>query len=58
MAVLLRSVASFSIDSPHTGMQTYDVRYPKIPIAAISIEDAEMLARMQVRCPLAPVSLA
>jgi carboxypeptidase Q len=44
--MLLRSVAPFSIDSPHTGGTHYDPAYPAIPAAAISIEDAEMLQRM------------
>lgn len=39
----------FSIDSPHTGLLSYDEKYPKIPAAAISVEDAEMLQRMQNR---------
>ncbi len=39
----------FSIDSPHTGLLSYDEKYPKIPAAAISVEDAEMFQRMQDR---------
>lgn len=49
VAALVRSVASFSIDSPHTGIQTYASGVRPIPVACISIEDAELLARMQGR---------
>jgi carboxypeptidase Q len=45
VGALVRSVASFSIYSVHAGGQ-----YSKaIPIAAITVEDAEMLQRMQNR---------
>jgi len=47
VAVLIRSIASFSIQSPHTGSTRYDTTVAKIPAAALSIEDAEMLHRMQ-----------
>lgn len=46
VGALVRSVTPFSIESPHTGMQVYDEKYTKIPVAAIAIEDAEMFARM------------
>jgi carboxypeptidase Q len=49
VAVLIRSVASFSIQSPHTGSTRYDSTVARIPAAALSIEDAEMLHRMQDR---------
>lgn len=38
--MLVRSVASDSISSVHTGYQEYDPKYPKIPAAAITVEDA------------------
>lgn len=47
--MLVRSVASASISSVHTGYMEYDPQYPKIPCAAISVEDAEMFSRMQSR---------
>jgi carboxypeptidase Q len=49
VAVLIRSVASFSIQSPHTGSTRYDQSVAKIPAAALSVEDAEMLHRMANR---------
>jgi carboxypeptidase Q len=49
LASLSRSAASHSIDSPHTGMMTYDPAYPKIPAASLSVEHADMLDRFQQR---------
>ena len=49
VACLVRSVASFSIRSPHTGRTTYDSTVARIPAAAVSVEDAMMLRRMQDR---------
>ena len=47
--MLVRSVASSSIYSVHAGYQEYDPAQPKIPAAAITVEDAEMFQRMQDR---------
>jgi carboxypeptidase Q len=49
VASLIRSVASFSIRSPHTGVMLYDSTVARIPTAALSVEDAEMLHRFQDR---------
>lgn len=49
VASLIRSIAPFSINSPHTGWQDYSDKVPKIPTACITIEDAEMLWRMATR---------
>ena len=50
VAMLLRSVASFSINSPHTGATRYDSTVARrIPAAAITVEDAMLLHRMQDR---------
>ncbi len=49
VACLIRSVASFSMRNPHTGETIYDSTSPKIPAAALSVEDAEMLHRFQDR---------
>ena len=49
VACLIRSVASNSIRSPHTGQTRYDSTVAKIPAAALSVEDAMMLHRFQDR---------
>lgn len=46
VASLIRSVASYSIRSPHTGVMRYDSTVARIPHAAITVEDAGMLHRM------------
>jgi len=48
-ASLIRSVAPFSIRSPHTGRVSYQPEVANIPAAALSNEDAMMLHRMQDR---------
>jgi hypothetical protein len=45
VAVLLRSVTPLAMQIPHTGMLDYDDAQPKIPAAALSVEDALMLGR-------------
>ena len=50
VAALIRSVASFSINSPHTGSMRYDSTVAaRIPAAALTVEDAMLLHRMQDR---------
>jgi carboxypeptidase Q len=49
IASLIRSVASYSMKTPHTGSMRYDSAAPRIPHAAVSVEDALMLHRMQDR---------
>jgi carboxypeptidase Q len=51
VAALVRSVTPASLRSPHTGGMAYDTlrRVRRIPAAAVSVEDAEMLQRMQDR---------
>jgi carboxypeptidase Q len=49
VASLIRSIAPFSIRSPHTGVMRYDSTAPRIPAAALSLEDAQMLHRLQDR---------
>jgi hypothetical protein len=46
VAVLVRSVTPLSLQSPHTGSLEYASDIPKIPAAAITIEDALMLQRL------------
>lgn len=49
VACLVRSVTARSLRTPHTGAMSYGDVTNKIPAAAITIEDAEMLARLQRR---------
>jgi len=46
VAVLVRSATGLAMQIPHTGEMEYDAAQPKIPAAAISPEDAQMLARL------------
>ncbi|MBC8326387.1 MAG: M20/M25/M40 family metallo-hydrolase [Verrucomicrobia subdivision 3 bacterium] len=49
VASLIRSVGPFSMQTPHTGNMRYDDKVKRIPHAALSMEDALMLARMHSR---------
>ena len=46
---LIRSVGPVSMYTPHTGTSSYADDVPKIPHAAVTIEDASMMQRMQDR---------
>ena len=46
VAVLVRSATPLAVELPHTGAMEYDPNQPKIPAAAISPEDALMIARL------------
>ena len=49
VAALVRSITPVSLQTPHTGAMTYDPNQPKIPVAAVTIEVAEFLQRMNDR---------
>jgi carboxypeptidase Q len=49
VAALVRSIAPVSLQTPHTGAMGYEENQPKIPAAAITIEAAELLQRMNDR---------
>jgi carboxypeptidase Q len=49
LASLVRSITPFSIRSPHTGAVRYDSTAPRIPAAALTVEDAELIHRFQKR---------
>ena len=46
IGLLIRSVTSASLSTPHTGTLSYDEAQPKIPAAALSIEDASWIHRL------------
>ena len=49
VAALVRSITPVSLQTPHTGAMSYDQNLPKIPVAAVTIEVAELLQRMNDR---------
>jgi carboxypeptidase Q len=49
VAVLVRSVGPAGLRTPHTGALRYSEDQPRIPAAAVTVEDAERLQRMQDR---------
>jgi carboxypeptidase Q len=49
VAALVRSITPRSLQTPHTGAMNYDPSQPKIPVAAITVEVAEFLQRMNHR---------
>src|SRR5687768_12685721 len=49
VAALVRSVGPESLRTPHTGTLRYDEAQPKIPAAALTLEDAALLARSCAR---------
>ena len=46
VAVLMRSVTAHSLRTPHTGAMHYDDAGPRIPAAAVTVEDAALIARL------------
>ncbi|HVV50291.1 MAG TPA: M28 family peptidase, partial [Polyangia bacterium] len=51
VAALVRSLASASLGAPHAGQMHYGPG-PQIPTAALSVEDAELVARLAARGPV------
>lgn len=49
VASMIRSVTPYSMRTPHTGGMAYNDSVPRIPHAAITPEDADMIARMIAR---------
>jgi carboxypeptidase Q len=49
VAALVRSVTAHSLRTPHTGAMGYSDDAPKVPTAAITVEDAELLDRLAAR---------
>ena len=52
VAVLVRSVTAHSLRLPHTGGMGYEDGTPKIPGAAITVEDSAMIARLAAVGPV------
>lgn len=52
VAVLMRSVTAHSLRSPHTGAMRYADGVPRIPAAAITVEDAALIARLAAAGPV------
>lgn len=46
VAALVRSITPVSIESPHTGALEYADGFPRIPAAAVTIEDALLVQRL------------
>ena len=49
---LMRSVTARSLRTVHAGAQLYDEGVPRIPTAAISVEDASLIARLATEGPV------
>lgn len=49
VACLVRSVTARSLRTPHTGGMSYDEAKTKVPAAALTTEDADMIARLHQR---------
>jgi len=52
VAVLMRSVTAHSLRTPHTGALRYDEAQPKIPAAAVTVEDSMLIARLAAQGPV------
>jgi hypothetical protein len=52
VAMLVRSATGLAMQTPHTGTLVYDAREPKIPAAAVSVEDALMIERLSKEGPV------
>jgi hypothetical protein len=46
VAAMTRSATGHSLSTPHTGSMRYDEEQPKIPAAALTVEDSEWMRRM------------
>jgi carboxypeptidase Q len=51
-AVLVRSLTTRSLATPHTGGLRYSGKVKKIPAAAVSLEGAELISRLAARGPV------
>ncbi|MFT3693516.1 MAG: M20/M25/M40 family metallo-hydrolase [Kofleriaceae bacterium] len=52
VGMLMRSVTARSLGTLHAGALAYDDTQPKIPAAAVTVEDAQLLSRLVARGPV------
>jgi len=52
VAVLVRSVGGADYRLPHTGIAFYDPALPKVPAAAVTAEDADLIADLAAQGPV------
>jgi carboxypeptidase Q len=52
VGVLVRSATAHSLRTPHTGAMRYEQDLPKIPAAAVTVEDSMLLARFAAQGPV------
>lgn len=52
VGVLMRSVTPHSLHTLHTGALSYDPAQPKIPAAAVTVEDSELITRLAAQGPV------
>jgi carboxypeptidase Q len=52
VGVLMRSVTAHSLRTPHTGALGYDPEQPKVPAAAVTVEDAQLISRLAANGPV------
>ena len=52
VGVLMRSVTAHSLHTLHTGALSYDPDQPKIPAAAVTVEDSQLIARLAAQGPV------
>ncbi|HTR52304.1 MAG TPA: M20/M25/M40 family metallo-hydrolase [Kofleriaceae bacterium] len=52
VGVLMRSVTAHAMRTPHTGAVDYDDKVAKIPAAAVTVEDAELIDRLAAKGPV------
>jgi hypothetical protein len=52
VAVLVRSATGLAMQTPHTGSLRYDEKAPKVPAAAISVEDALLIEQLVKQGPV------
>ncbi len=52
VAALVRSITAHSLRTPHTGAMRYLPDMPRIPAAAVTVEDAQLISRLAAQGPV------